>query len=60
MKSVTGEHSKFLFTLAKQIRDEITKSNPSISTQELTKKAMKYVDDNKPKIISRYNELKKK
>ena len=60
MKSVTGEHSKFLFTLAKQIREEITKSNPNISTSDLTKKAMKYVDDNKSKVVSRYNDLKKK
>jgi len=60
MKSITGEHSKFLFTLAKQIRDDITKSDPNISTQDLTKKAIKYADDNKSKIISRYNALKNK
>ena len=59
MKSVVGEHSKFLFKLAKQVRDDITKSNPNISSSDLTKKAIKYVDDNKSKIIAEYNKLKK-
>jgi hypothetical protein len=59
MKTVVGEHSKFLFTLAKQVRDDITKTNPNISAADLTKKAIKYVDDNKSKIISKYQTLKK-
>ena len=59
LKTVVGEHSKFLFTLAKQVRDDITKSNPNISSQDLTKKAIKHVDDNKAKMIAKYKDLKK-
>ena len=49
-----------LFRLAKQVRDEVMKSNPNATVQDITKKSMKYFDDNKSKLTAEYEKLKAK
>lgn len=51
-------HSPQLFKLAKTVRDEVMKTNPNASIQDITKKSMKYFDDNKDKLSAEYEKLK--
>ena len=51
-------HTKYLFTLAKNVRDEVTKSNQNATIQDITKKSMKHFDDHIKKYTDEYTKMK--
>ena len=52
------DRTPVMFKLAAMVRDEIIKTNPNTSIQEITKKAIKLFDDNIKKYTEEYNKLK--
>ena len=57
MAKVIGHRTVQLGKVAKMVRDEVMKSNPTASPQEITKKSMKLFDDNLAKYKSEYEKI---